>query len=252
MRHLRAATKGILKRVEDLSGKSIQFVSDEKLPLLATLQIARNGADFHVLRYKPSAESLDYLIAFQAGFVLRLYENEPDQRFDFSPAPDAGRRAESLILDGLALSADERKALPAFADSVAQWALMNLRSLPIGMRIDRWIADDFAELRAQQQACIAVQVQQNVDLLSFRQGKLSIPTGLLAGIASYALFAERLLGDGSFSVPYGAAGALTRGEQLLSLLDGVPSGPQYDCELVDRWAAAAGLAGWYNWIPYVP
>lgn len=51
MQHLRAVRKGILKRVEERTGRSIQFLRDEKLSLLATLQMARNGADFHVLRY---------------------------------------------------------------------------------------------------------------------------------------------------------------------------------------------------------
>lgn len=52
MKHLLAATRGILKRVEEQTGKSIQFMRDEKLSLLATLQMARNGADYHVLRYR--------------------------------------------------------------------------------------------------------------------------------------------------------------------------------------------------------
>lgn len=49
MQNLRAATKGILKRVEEQTGKSIQFMRDEKLSLIATLQMARNGADFHAI-----------------------------------------------------------------------------------------------------------------------------------------------------------------------------------------------------------
>lgn len=49
---------------------------DEKLSLLATLQMARNGANFHVL---PSNEPFDYVVAFQAAFVLRLFEIEPSK-----------------------------------------------------------------------------------------------------------------------------------------------------------------------------
>src|SRR5450755_2989240 len=97
MQHLRAATKGILKRVEERTGKSIEFMRDEKLSLLATLQMARNGAEFHVLRYRPTDEPLDYMVAFQAGFVLRLFENEPSKRFDFAPSPTAGQYVEPLL-----------------------------------------------------------------------------------------------------------------------------------------------------------
>ncbi|MCZ8218848.1 MAG: hypothetical protein O9337_05470 [Acidovorax sp.] len=250
MQYLRAATKGILKRVEDLSGKSIQFVRDEQLTLLATLQLARNGAEFHVLRYQPTNEPLDYLIAFQAGFLLRLFENSPDRRFDFAPSPEAGKRVEPLIATAQALGPLDKEMLPEFSGFVAQWALINLRSLPIGMRIDQWIASEYPELRELQNASIALQQQQNADLLAFRRGKLTIPTPLMGTIAAYALFSERLAGQGAYAIPFGAAGVLPQGEQLLALWDSVPADAQHDCELVDRWAEAEGLAGWYNWVPY--
>ena len=41
MQHLRAATQDILKRIETLSGKSVQLMRDDSLSVLATLQMAR-------------------------------------------------------------------------------------------------------------------------------------------------------------------------------------------------------------------
>jgi hypothetical protein len=252
MQNLRALTKGILKRVEEQTGKSVQFLRDEKLPLLATLQMARNGADFHVLRYRPSNDPLDYLVVFQASFVLRLFENEPSQRFDFSPAPDASNRVEPLLAAGQSLSAIDKQVMPEFASMVAQWTLMNLRSLPIGMRVDQWIASEYPELIEQQLASIAIQQQQNLDLFSYHRGKLTIPTTLMGSIAAYALFADHLAGEGTYAVPYAAAGLLSQGEQLMSVWNHVPNDPRHDRELVDRWAETDGLSGWYNWIPYRP
>jgi hypothetical protein len=252
MQHLRASTKGILKRVEEQTGKSIQFMRDEKLSLLATLQMARNGADFHVLRYRPSNEPLDYLVAFQAGFVLRLFENEPGQRFDFAPSPTAGQYVEPLLAAGQALGATDKKALPEFAKFVAQWALMNLRSLPIGMRIDRWIATEYPELKELQLTSIGLQQQQNVDLLSYRLGKLTIPTPLMGAIAAYAVFADRMTDGGTFSIPYEAAGVLGQGRELLSVWDELPADAKHDRQLIDSWAAKIGMSNWYTWIPYRP
>ena len=72
------------------------------------------------------------------GVVLAaLFECDSSNRFDFLPDSDAGRRVAVLLKAGQALGAADQEALPAFADQVAQWALMNLRSLPIGMRIDQ-------------------------------------------------------------------------------------------------------------------
>jgi hypothetical protein len=252
MQHLRAVTKGILKRVEELSGKSIQFMRDEKLALLATLQMARNGAEYHVLRYRPSDEPLDYLVAFQAGFVLRLFENDPDRRFDFAPEASAGRNVEPLLTAGQPLLVEDKKVLPEFAKFVAQWALMNLRSLPIGMRIDTWIASEYPELRELQLSSLALQQQQNVDLLSNKLGRLTIPTTLMGAIAAYARFADRLAGTQTYAIPFEAVGALTQGDALLQIWDAVPADAQHDRELVDAWAETCGMAGWFHWIPYRP
>ncbi len=252
MQHLRAATKGILKSVEEQTGKSIQFMRDDTLSLLATLKIARNGEDFHVLRYRPTNEALDYMVAFQAGFVLRLFENEPRQRFDFAPSPTAGQYVEPLLAAGQALGPADKRALPEFAKFVAQWALINLRSLPIGMRIDRWIANEYPELRELQITSIGLQQQQNVDLLSYKLGKLAIPTPLMGTIAAYASFADRMTDGGTFAIPYEAAGVLGQGQELMRLWDEFPDDPQHDCELVDSWAAKIGMSNWYTWIPYRP
>jgi hypothetical protein len=252
VKNLRAVTKDILKRVEVETGKPVQFMRDEKLPLLATMQMARHGADFHVLRYQPTDEPLDYLVVYQAGFVLRLFANAPDQRFDFVPAGDAGRRVEPLVSASANLGDADRQMLPDFAKFVAQWALMNVRSYPIGMRIDQWIATELPELRELQSASLAEQQQQNAGLLSFKRGRLTIPMALMGSVAAYALFVDRLAGGGTYAVPYEASGLLTRAEELLAVWDSVSSEPAHDRVLVDRWAAADGLAGWYTWTPYRP
>jgi len=250
MKNLYGVTKGILQRVEAQTGKGIEFMADDKMQILATLQIARNGADFHILRYKPSQQPLDYFIAFSAGFVLRLFENEPDKRFDFASQAQAEKGAEQLIATGQALSEQDRMALPQFSSFMAQWALMNLRSLPVGMRIDQWIAKDFPELKELQRSGLAIQQQQNMAALTYQLGKLTVPVVLMGKIAAYALFVDRLLGTDRYAIPFQAAGALDHGRELLRIWDETPSDSGHDCELVDRWANACGMSNWYQWIPY--
>lgn len=252
MQHLRAVTQGILKRVEEKTGREVQFLRDDELPLLATLQIARNGANHHVLRYRPSNEPLDYLVAFQAGFVLRLFDNVPAERFDFMGEATVAQNVEPLLAAGQVISSADRAQLPEFARFVAQWALMNLRSLPTGLRIDTEIAAKYPELRELQRASLALQQQQNLDLLSYRRGKLTIPTPLMGPIAAYALFADRLLGTGLYAIPFEAAGVIDRGRELMRIWDRIAADPSHDRELVDAWAAACGMTGWFHWIAYHP
>ena len=252
MQNLRKVTKDILARVEERTGKSIEFMRDEQLKVLATLQMARNGAAFHVLRYSPSNEPLDYLIAYQAGYILRLFENEPSERFDFAPKPDAGNAVAALVTPAMSLSAADREMLPQFSEFVAQWSLMTLRSLPIGMRIDRWIADQYPELRDLQCDSIGTQQQQNMGVVAFKMAKLTVPTTLLALPAAHALFADQMDASGSFAVPFEAMGLLNLGKELMRVWEEAPADALHDRELVDRWAQTLGMTDWYHWIPYRP
>lgn len=252
MKNLRPETLGLLQRIETLSGRPVEFKPDATLTLRATLQLARNGAPAHVLRYRPVNEQLDYWVAYQAGYLLRLLELPPSERFDFAGTGSAPARVEELLTAGLKMTEAEQSAAPRFAEAAAHWAMMNLRSFAIGMRIDQWLADKHPDLHLLQRQGMDALQQENLQLLSQRVGKLAIPVPLLGPVAAYALFADRLLGKTTYAIPFRAAGALDLGAELLSILDKLPADAAHDRELVDAWAAAIGMTGWYTWIPYKP
>ena len=252
MKSLRPETLGLLQRIEKLSGRPVEFKPDSALSLRATLQLARNGAPAHVLRYRPTNEPLDYWVAYQAGYLLRLLELPPAERFDFAGTGIAPARVAELMSTGQPRAADDPATLAQFADMTAHWALLNLRSFAIGMRIDQWLAGALPELRALQAAGVDSLQQENLKLLSKRMGKMSIPVPLLGPVAAYALFADRLLGTTAYAIPYRAAGVLDLGAELLAILAKLPAGAAHDRELVDAWAASIGMTGWYAWIPYKP
>ena len=234
---------GILQRVETLSGRPMEFKPDSSLTLRATLQLARNGASAHVLTYRPANEPLDYWVAFQAGYLLRLLELPPDQRFDFATTGAAAGHVQELLATGQPMNDSDRAALSQFGQMTAHWAMLNLRSYAIGMRIDQWLADTYPALRDAQAAGMDALQQENVQLLSKRLGNLSIPVPLLGPEAAYAMFADRLLGNSVYAIPYRAAGVLDQGAELLAISDATPAGPEHDRELVDAWAAAIGITG---------
>ena len=252
MKNLRPHTLGILERVEALSGRPVELKPDSSLTLRATLQIARNGAPAHVLRYRPSNDPLDYLVAYQAGYALRLFELAPSLRFDFAGTGTAPGEVETLLRTGQPLTEGDKGTLPQFAQMTAHWALLNLRSYAIGLRIDQWLADEHPELGDLQVAGMHFLQQDNLQLLSIRFGNLSVPVPLLAPVAAYALYADRLLGKSAYAIPYRASGVVDGGQQLLDIVDSLPAESAFDTKLVDSWAAAVGMTGWFAWIPYKP
>ncbi len=252
MKNLRPETLGILQRVQTLSGRPVDFKPEGGLSLRATIQLARNGAPAHVLRYKPTNEPLDYWVAYQAGYVLRLLELPPSERFDFAGTGIAAARVQDLMTAGMRLSEADAATAPGFAEAAAHWAMLNLRSFAVGMRIDQWLADEHPPLATLQREGMHALQQENLRLLGHRVGKLAIPVPLLGPVAAYALFADRLLGATTYAIPHRAAGVLDLGEELLSIIDRVPATPAHDCDLVDAWADAIGMTGWYTWVPYKP
>ena len=250
MKNLRPTTLELLKRVEALSGRPIEFRPDSSLSLRATLQMARHGAPAHLLRYRATNEPLDYWVAYQAGYALRLFELPADERMDLRGTGEAERQVDALLRTGQPLDDADREALPRYKQIVAHWALMNLRSFPLGLRIDQWLTSEHPELRELQLAGIDAIQQENLQVLSRRLGNLSVPTTLLGPVAACALVADRIRRTESYAIPYRAAGVLDHGRELLAIFDDTPADAAHDRQLIDAWGKATGTQDWYSWIPY--
>ena len=76
-------------------------------------------------------------VAYQAGHLLRLLELPPAERFDFAATGTAPDHVEELLATGQPLTGGDKSTLAQFAQMSAHWAMMNLRSYAIVMRIDQ-------------------------------------------------------------------------------------------------------------------
>ena len=213
---------------------------------------ARHGAPYHIIQHRPSNEPVDYLVAYQAGFLLRLYRNAPTERFDFAATGDGPALLKASLVAGSVFIDRDDPALDAFVERVHHWALMQLRSLPVGMRVDTWIAREYPGLKDLQVKGIGVLQQQNAAILSQQFGNLTVPPHLLGTCAAHALFADRLTGGESFAVPYTAMGLIDGGRDLLQIWDRIAHDPSQDRALADAWGARLGLQDWYRWIQFEP
>ena len=123
-----------------MTGKPVHMEEDRSLPVISHIQIARGPVPMHKLRYRPTPDGTpDYHICFQCGFIIRLYENPPEQRYDFEGSPDAPARMASLLKGNPAAS--------QLKDMLLGGLMTQLRSMPIGMRIDDWLFHECPELR---------------------------------------------------------------------------------------------------------
>jgi hypothetical protein len=77
-------TTAVLKQVKETSDIPVEVITDPSLPTYARIKIARGAATHHILTYNPTKPGVDYHIAYQCGFILRLFENSPDERYEFA------------------------------------------------------------------------------------------------------------------------------------------------------------------------
>ena len=138
-------------------------------------------------------------------------------------------------------------------DILLSGLLTQLRSIPIGLRIDDWLWSEYSELQEQQIASARIQLQQNAQVLapsvrkSFPKRVVSANTTMNA---SFAMFWAEKLSDPSISLPYRSIGADVDGKTLLGIFGRIDSRPTSDWMLLDAWAKELGLQGWYDRVPY--
>lgn len=250
------ASKRIIKLVEEKTGLPVHVEPEPNLPgtTLATVKIARGRTPLHQVHYQPNAStSPDYLIVFQCAFILRLFECAPESRFDLTSAPGAEVAIRPLVTAHPPCLGMPGDAVDRFVAFLRDTILMQLRSIPTGLRVDDWIRAEFPELRELQQQAMRRQLQDGAATLDPKT-RQSVPETVFASSArmnaAHAAFWTDRLQQPEFTVAYRSTGFLDGGEQLLKLYTELPAAPIGDRTLVDAWGKALGVTDWYQWQPY--
>jgi len=248
---LRDTTRAVLAHVEQTTGFSVVVLAEPDMPVLSTVNMASTARPGHLIRFRPAVgDQVDYFVTFQCGFILRHYESAPEDRRQCA-VTESGRYSMDKLL-----RTSPAKTLPAasllrFRDQLLASLLTHLRSVPIGMRVDRWIAEQYPALAEQQRAAIHFQVQQNMSLFS-SPSRTTIPARVfdatLAINAAFVAFWAERWNQPELLMPYTAAGHAAKGRELLETWKEMPDSGRDDHALIDAWGVNLGLDKWYHWI----
>jgi len=127
------AEADILLSVEETTKKPVIVRSDAGLPTHATVRIARDIDPAHIVQYRTQYEpERAYLIGYQCGFILRLYQVPAAERFDISTTSSGRAEAQQLITEHYR---NRRQALPttvsaSFGEQILSGIILQLRSTP--------------------------------------------------------------------------------------------------------------------------
>jgi hypothetical protein len=255
---IRQTTRDIISMVEERSGFPVQVLEDPNLPVIAQVRMARGSVPSHFILYKTEGESLDYSICHQCGFILRLFANPPDRRFELAGARIGHAEIEKALLapDGPArkfnLGSDKIIQLRSyFVTSI----MIHLRSIPIGLRVSVWLADAYPELAEPQRTQVMNELAKakatlKPDIRETTPDVVYRPSEIIN--AAFALFWAQRYNQPEIAAPYCFAGYEKDGQALLKIWHELPDDPLNDKELVDTWADYLGLRNWYTWVAYEP
>lgn len=255
--NLRETTRDILSQVEQLTGYPVDVVEDSSLQTTAVVHMAsRRTLPAHMVRYNPTVgQPPDYLICFQCSFILRLFANPPEERFECGYAPAGYETVSSLAQAHLAGQGYDQARIAQTTERFLNATVVHLRSIPVGLRISEWLAQEYPELLPLQRSQVLSELKLNSESFSPQVRAIWPPTiyqAVMAINAAFALFWSQRLKKPSVMQPYVQAGYRPKAGELLDIYHQTPADPVHDRALIDGWAEALGLSGLYQWIPYQP
>ena len=247
-----SSSQAVVDRLEAISGKPLIVRVDSEISGHATIRVAASDAPAHLLRYKPEHEpTRDYLIAFQCGLALRAVQTKPDNRFQVAERPTAREEAVRMVREhlesGPATIPDD--VAPGLAGQFIAGLGTQLRSMPIAIRVDRWLFREFPALREQQRQNVVLQLQESLQGLG-PQVKAIAPRAIVdANLGMNAAFAKSWStrwNDPALALPFVSAGYDAVGDRLLELAESGEADPDSDRAAVVAWAKQLKLDRWFQ------
>ncbi|MEB4592896.1 hypothetical protein VSS37_18095 [Candidatus Thiothrix sp. Deng01] len=243
-----ASTQSLIDEAALVSGHGFDIVFDASLPVASSVRIAgREGRDRHEIVLRLPGIENNYLIAWQAAFVLHQYKTPETERANLQPnaAYLASVKSELLAMHP-GIPAAQREH---FTDHVIGGVLTQLRSTPVGMLIDIHLHRSYPELHALQQESLVQQVVEHVACLQLTPEMF--PRTLVRANqvmnAAQALMTATLFEMPGIFDPYRTVGMEAAAAILLEpCLHQVFDGTK-DRELIDAWGGNLGIETWYRW-----
>lgn len=240
------AQQHAIDALEQLGGKPVVLREKADLPNEARIHVAAENEPAHVLSYKPAAApELPYLVCFQCSLAERALRSARDERFNVASTRETYSWVQKLVRDKQAIP---ESMVPTYSQMITDGLGVQLRSMPIGIRVDRVLYEAHPELRGMQRVIAERQLSESVGCLSPAIKQMAPEQIFNASVgmnAALALEWSRFWNEDAHVVPYRLAGYVGLGEKLLAALEAIPDTPHHDRELVSSWAKILGVDGLY-------
>jgi hypothetical protein len=257
---LRDITHEIINLVEEKSGIPVRVTKDPDLQTIASVRMARKGSvPAHMVIYKPyPGESPDYQICFECAYILRLFSNPPEKRFDMTVTVRGREEINKMITSPSSAATKFRLRKAQIEELGSQFLsglLVHLRSVPVGIRVSEWLADNYPELLSLEKEHIQKELNTNRKSMKAEIKAITPPKVFQAAqsiSAAYSLYWSEKYDKPELFNPYRMAGFEKEGHNLLKIYNQIPDSFDTDQALIDAWGEHLGIDKWYTWLPYQP
>ena len=243
----------ILDEVKSLTGKDVKLIETADLGVYAYVKIARRSMPAHLMYYKPEHSGImNHLMAHECGHILRIYGVEPQSRL----VPFTNNQLKSQALKEIEPEIEKLSQVIPFdglVQIVDMWytgTIRQLTSFPSDIMIEKWIYDEYPELRPYQSASIKKQYDEAIQGLSGRVEGMT-PRKMLQASNSmnYAFFhvLEAHFGVNYYLGRYQRSAYAATGKELMRLQQEQENSYKGDIDTTNRWAEALGCSHWFSW-----
>jgi len=243
----------VFAEVTSLTGKDVKMIEKGDMDVYAFVKVARRSMPEHLMFYKPEHTGIiNHLIAHECGHILRAYGVDPERRL----MPFTNDQLKQEALKDIEPEIERlSRTLPfeSLVQIVNIWyagVIRQLTSCPSDIMIEKWLHDEYPDLRPYQSQSIKKQYDEAVRGLSGRVEKMTPHTILRASNAmNYAFFhiLEAHFGDNYYLGRYDRSAYAGIGKELMRLQQGQENSYKGDIETVNKWAEALKCSDWFAW-----
>ncbi len=250
------ATQQILNQVEDLTKKKFKFIERDNLPCFAKVKAARKNMSQHIIFYKKAHDDIiNHLIAHECGHVIRIF-NAPESK---RVMPFTNQEHLKIIMSEMK---KEIEKISLFLQGIKIEQLLNiwinglvtqLTNFPPDLMIEKWLYDNYPELREYQFDSIKRQWNEAIagvadKVKAVTPAKIFISSNVM-NYAFYQIISSYLNYD--FLKPYDSTPFKIKGKKLADLTEHTYKNDfEGDVTKINEWANFLDLSRWFSWTDF--
>lgn len=247
------ATQQILQQVEGLTQKKFKFIEKDGLPYLAKVKPARKSMSHHIVFYQKNNDKiLNHLIAHECGHLIRIFEAPESKRI----TPFTNQEHIKVAMTEMK---GELKKISSLIPGVQINPLLNmwisglvlqLTNVPPDLMIEKWLFDNYVELRDFQFESIKIQWKDAIEAIG-KKVKAITPRKIFnsSNLMNYIFF--RVISthiNYDFMEPYSSTAFVKKGEKLAKIIQrDYKNNFEGDIEKINELASFLNISKWFGW-----